>query len=159
MTVMTDKEYEDAILARASQERGEFSPFAFPNEEGDCIEFFVSSKDYYAQRVDDYLTLYLNEETEEVTGFVVKNISQILERVVTHQMAYSFVIQDGGVRLEALFTSMLLNEGLQITHVREYLKVVDIAQSHQLGKVQIPSILEKAHIPKTTPESVGVQSS
>jgi hypothetical protein len=90
---------------------------------------------------------------------VVKNISRILERVAMQQAAYSFVIQDGEMRLEALFTSMLWNDGLRITHVREYRKVIDIAQSCRLDKVQILSILEKAHMAKSIPESVAVQSS
>ncbi|MDR0328507.1 MAG: hypothetical protein LBI05_09455 [Planctomycetaceae bacterium] len=143
MTVATDEEYANEVFEIASQARCEFSPFALPNEDGDCVEFFVSPNDFYAKRIDDYLTLYIEEGTDEVAGFVVKNISRILERVATQQAAYSFVIQDGEVRLEALFTSMFLNDGWQITHVREYRTVVDIAQSHQLDKVQISSILER----------------
>ena len=37
MTVMTDQEYQDAVLALTSQEREEFSPFAFLNEAGEGI--------------------------------------------------------------------------------------------------------------------------
>jgi hypothetical protein len=159
MTVMTDKEYEDAVLALTSQECGEFSPFAFVNEEGDCIEFFVSAHDYYAQRVDDYLTLYLEEETEDVAGFVVKNVTQILERVATQQENYAFVIKDGEVCIQTLFFAMVSGDVCQKTFVREYHRVAGIAWKNQLDKVQIPSIIEKAHIPKTIPESVGVQSS
>ena len=35
MTVMTDQEYADAVLEIATQAQCEFSPFFFPNEEGD----------------------------------------------------------------------------------------------------------------------------
>jgi len=155
MTVMTDQEYADAVLEIATQAQCEFSPFFFPNEEGDCVEFFVSPNDYYAKRIDDYLTLYLDEETEEVIGFVVKNITRILNRVATQQAAYAFVIQDGEMRLEALFASMLWNDGWRITHVREYHRVADIARSYHLDKVRIPSILEKAHVPNVTSETIG----
>jgi len=40
-----------------------FEPFAFHNTAGDCIEFFVTQDDYFGQRVDDYLTLYLDMDT------------------------------------------------------------------------------------------------
>ena len=158
MTVITDKEYVDAVfeIAAQAQPQGRFSPFVAPNEDGDCVEFFVSPNDYYAKRIDDYLTLYLDEETNDVVGFVIKNISRILNRVATQQADYAFVIRDGEVRLEALFTAMFLGDERRGTYVQEYYRVVDIAQQHQLDRVRIPSILEKAHVPNFMLETISV---
>lgn len=156
MTVMTDEEYANAVFEIAAQEQCEFSPFVAPNEDGDCVEFFVSPNDYYAKRIDDYLTLYLDEETENVVGFVVKNITRILNRVAARQADYAFVIRDGEMRLEALFTAMFFGDERRGTYVREYYKAVDIAQQHQLDRVRIPSILEKANIPHAVSETISV---
>ena len=155
MTVMTDAEYVDAVHELMTQPQGEFSPFALPNEDGDCIEFFVSQKDYYAKRIDNYLTLYLEEETDEVAGFVIKNISRILNRVVNQQVAHSFVIRDGEVCLRALFTAMFTGNEQTLHCVREYERVADVARENHLDTVRIPSILEKTHAPKVR-ESLGV---
>ena len=156
MTVMTDEEYANAVFEIMTQEQGEFAPFILPNEDGDCVEFFVSPNDYNAKRIDDYLTLYLDVDSKEVVGFVIKNITRILNRVAAQQADYAFVIRDGEVRLEALFTAMFLGDERRGTYVQEYYRVVDIAQQHRLDKVRIPSILEKAHVPNTAPETISV---
>jgi hypothetical protein len=143
MTVMTDQEYENAVLEIAEQVQGEFTPFAFPNDDGDCVEFFVSPKEYYSKRVDEYLTLYLEEGTNKIAGFVVKNISRILERVATQHAAHLFVIRNGEVCLQALFTAMFTGNEQQCLCAPEYETVTDIARENCLDKIQISSILEK----------------
>jgi hypothetical protein len=155
MTVMTDKEFADTILEMAEQVQEEFEPFVFSNEEGDCIEFFVSPKDFYAKRIDDYLTLYLEEETEEIAGFVIKNITRILDKVSTG-MDCSFVIRDGEMCLEAMFAAMVWSDDRRHTFVREYRRVANIAKIYNIDRVRIPSILEKAGISPTVPEVVSV---
>ena len=158
MTVATDEEYANAVFeiaAQAQQQHGEFLPFILPNEDGDCVEFFVLSNDYYAKRVDDYLTLYLDEETEEVVGFVIKNITRILRRVATQQAVYSFVIREGEMCLHALFAAMFSGGEPRVHHIREYDIVADIAWRNNFDKVRIPSILEKANVPNTAPETIS----
>jgi hypothetical protein len=152
---MTNTEYTEAVFELMQQTSGEFVPFVLPNEDGDCVEFFVSPKNYYAKRIDDYLTLYLDEDTEDIAGFVVKNISRILRQVATKQAAYSFVIQDGQIRLEALFAAMFSGDEQRIHFVREYHRVADIAKQNRLDKVQIPSVMEKTPVPRVA-ETLGV---
>jgi len=149
MTVMTDKEFENAMLEMASQVQEEFSPFMLPNEDGDCVEFFVSPESYSAKRVDDYLTLYLDEETCDVAGFVVKNITRILELIATQQTACSFIIRDGEMCLHALFAAMFSGGEPQVHHVREYDIVADIAWRNNFDRVRVPSNLGKTQTPET----------
>jgi hypothetical protein len=54
-----------------------FVPFAFHNVEGDCIEFFISNEMYYGERIDDYVTVYRNVETNDITGAVIKNVKRL----------------------------------------------------------------------------------
>ena len=155
MTVMTDKEYADAVFEITAQVQGEFKPFVFPNEDGDCVEFFVSQKEYYAKRIDDYLTLYLEEETGEIAGFVVKNITRILDNV-SAGMDCSFVIRDGEMCLEAMFAAMVWSDDRRFTFVREYRRVASIAKIYNIDRVRISSILNKTGVALTKPETIGV---
>ena len=41
---MTDAEYANAVHELMTHPQDEFRPFFLPNEDGDCIEFFVSQK-------------------------------------------------------------------------------------------------------------------
>ena len=101
------------------------------------------------------MTLYLEEETGDIAGFVIKNISRILNRVASRRVAHSFVIRDGEICLQALFTAMFAGNKQTFHYVREYERVTDIARENQLDKVRIPSMLEKAHTPKVH-ETLGV---
>jgi hypothetical protein len=155
MTVMTEQEFADAVFEIAAQVQSEFKPSVFLNEDGDCVEFFVSKNEYYAKRIDDYLTLYLEEETGEIAGFVVKNITRILDNV-SAGMDCSFVIRDGEMCLEAMFAAMVWSDDRRIHYMREYRRVASIAKSYNIDKVRIASILNKAGIAKTKPDTIGV---
>ena len=139
-----DQEYAVAVRELASSAEGEFMPFALLNEDGDCVEFFVSQKDFYSRRVDAYLSLYFEEGTDEIAGFVIKNITQILSRVVAQKAAYRFVVRNEEMRLEALFTAMSVeHEVINDYQIQEYLKVVDLINRYNLNQVKIAPILEK----------------
>lgn len=45
-----------------------FSPVAYYDRDGDCIEFLASDDSFRAERVDDRLTVYYSRETGEVIG-------------------------------------------------------------------------------------------
>jgi ABC-type amino acid transport substrate-binding protein len=144
MTVLYDKELAHRIFEIAGTTPEHFKPFAFHNTDGDCVEFFVTQDDYFAERIDDYLTLYLDMDTEQIVGFVIKNIKRILERLSKQKSAMAFVIDDGRVRLRSLFVSMFANENTNLDQekkrdlvIREYRKVVEIAEMHKLDEVKL----------------------
>ena len=58
----------------------DFKPFAYYNKDGDCIEFFAKSDDYYAERVDGLLTVYRSRENGEIIGSLLKNIKEIINK-------------------------------------------------------------------------------
>lgn len=61
-------------------EPDEVGPYGFYNVDGDCVEFVVSPCNFYADRVDDLLTLYREFFTDREVGFVIKGIKSMLER-------------------------------------------------------------------------------
>ena len=144
MSVMTDQAFTNRIVEVAGKLPEHFEPFAFHNTDGDCIEFFVSQDDYFSERIDDYLTLYLDMDTEQIVGFVIKNIKRILDRLSKHRLSMAFVIDDGRVRLRSLFVSMFANEKSDPEQekkrewiVRKYQNVVEIAETNKLDKVEL----------------------
>ena len=144
MSVMTDQVMTNRIFEVAGALSEHFEPFAFHNTDGDCIEFFVAQDDYFSERIDDYLTLYLDMDTEQIVGFVIKNIKRILDRLSMQRPAVAFVIDDGTVVLRSLFVSMFVNgqtgnrqEERQDVIVRHYQKVVEIAETNKLDRVEL----------------------
>jgi hypothetical protein len=113
-----------------------FRPIVYNNVEGDCIEFYVSSNDYYSKRVDDYLTLYLDMDSDDIVGFNIKNIRRIFDKLSQDKSAWAFIIDDGHVELKVLFTMMLLKDNKADEDIiREYKQVTKIAQNCQIDKI------------------------
>lgn len=142
MTVLSDQEFAQQIFEIAGEPVEQFESYVFNNIEGDCIEFFVSPENYFAERIDDYLTLYLDMNTEEITGFVIKNVKRIIEKLSPNKMAMEFVIDDGKVQLRSLFTAMFAgpDEPKREKLVRAYRKVVRLAEKMKIDEVELACI-------------------
>jgi hypothetical protein len=59
----------------------EFRPVLQYIPDGDCLIFYFKPDAAYAERVDDLLTVYRSEETEELTGCEIKGVQCILKRL------------------------------------------------------------------------------
>lgn len=142
MSTLYDQELVARLFEIAGEPTGHFEPFVFHNKAGDCFEFFVTQDDYYAARVDDYLTLYLEMETDEIVGFVIKNVKRIIEKLSSNKMAMEFVIDDGKIQLRSLFTAMFTgpDEPKREKLVREYRKVVRIAEEMKIDEVELAGV-------------------
>ncbi|MDR2707028.1 MAG: hypothetical protein LBC02_14740 [Planctomycetaceae bacterium] len=142
MTVLSDTKYTEflKIFDMENISTKSFCPFVFYNKEGDCFEFYVSQNSYYSERIDDYLTVFLDMETNEIVGFMIKNVKRIVEMASSSKTAWSFIVDDGEVRLNALFVMILSNdrshENKEIL-VREYKKVIEIAETNKIDKVSL----------------------
>ncbi len=74
MTAMTDEEFAQSMLTTA-QSKPAFQPGARYDRDGDCIEFLASPDPFYAQRLDDLVTIYYSQETNEIVGSLIKRVS------------------------------------------------------------------------------------
>jgi hypothetical protein len=52
-----------------------FKPTATYDPDGDCIEFLISPEPFYAERVDDLVTVYYSQETGQVIGYFINGNS------------------------------------------------------------------------------------
>jgi len=56
----------------------EWKPNAFYNPDGDMIEWYNEQDNYYAERVNEFITLYRADEDDRVVGGCIKNIAHIM---------------------------------------------------------------------------------
>src|ERR1700730_7847277 len=75
MTVASNAEFAKRmmLLARPAEQ---FRPTATYDADGDCIALLVKPDPFYAERVDDLVTVYYSQETGEVIGSLLKGVSQ-----------------------------------------------------------------------------------
>jgi hypothetical protein len=68
------------FLAKLSEQAGgtEFSPTAYYDADGDCIEFFLSPEEFRAERLDRWVTVYRGRESGQIVGSLIKNIKREL---------------------------------------------------------------------------------
>src|ERR1700724_1158478 len=106
MTVASNAEFAKRmmLLARPAEQ---FRPTATYDADGDCIEFLVKPEPFYAERVDDLVTVYYSQETGEVIGSLLKGVSQFCKEMLERMPGFQIEIRDGRVRLVHLFRAKL----------------------------------------------------
>lgn len=73
----TNAEFTRAVLAYVVPD-APFEPSAHYDPDGDCIEVITSPEPFYAERVSDTLTVYYGQESGEVVGSFVQDVSRML---------------------------------------------------------------------------------
>ena len=53
-----------------------FRPTATYDPDGDCLEFLAKPDSFFAERVDDLVTVYYSQETGEIVGSLVKGVER-----------------------------------------------------------------------------------
>ena len=107
-----------ALLAEAK-----FEPSAVYIPEGDCIEFIAMERAFRGERVDDILTVLVDEETNQVVGAVVKGIRALLRQFPG---LLSIEVHDGRMRLECLLRVSAYKRAEKETRLR-YERVIKMA--------------------------------
>ncbi len=74
MTVTSNAEFAKRMMLLAKPAE-QFNPTAIYDPDGDCIEFLAKPDPFYAERVDEFVTVYYSQETGEVTGSLLKGVS------------------------------------------------------------------------------------
>lgn len=62
------------------------------NKAGDCLTYFFVDSAYYADRVDDVLTVYRSFDGDAIVGFQIKGVSALVRQFETFGYEYD---QDG----------------------------------------------------------------
>lgn len=124
MTAMSNPDFA-AHLLKLAQEAPAFQPSATYDADGDCIEFLMAPDPFYAERIDDLVTVYYSQETKEIIGSLIKGVQSFLKK----HPGLKIEIQDGRVRLVHLFRASFWNkDDPQPMESRTYRKLIEAAE-------------------------------
>ena len=94
----------DAYLT-PSEDVGKNFPYANYNVNGDCIEFFLSADQFYGERIDDLITVYVSEETGKPVGGLLKGVQGFIERLNEKKFGTRHDFSGSKFKLEYLLTA------------------------------------------------------
>ena len=127
MTVTSNSDFAKrmTLLARPAEA---FKPTATYDRDGDCIEFLSKPDPFYAERIDDLVTVYYSQETGEVIGSLIKGVSKFYRDVLEKMPGFRIEIQDGPVSLQHIFLARMWSsdfdpEGLATLTYRKLIEV------------------------------------
>ena len=78
-----------------------FTAHSFYSKEGDFLTYYFEDADFYAERIDETLTVYRSMETKKPTGFKLKGVRLLLDTLGDFSLEVED--DDGEVRLGMLF--------------------------------------------------------
>ena len=133
MTVTSNEEFAKRmmLLARPAEQ---FEPTATYDRDGDCIEFVAKPDPFYAERVDDLLTVYYSQETGEVTGSLLKGVSRFCKQMLEKMPGFRVEIRDGRIELVHIFRARLWSSKLhpQDLPALVYRKLIEVADDAEV---------------------------
>jgi hypothetical protein len=106
MSAMTNSDFARRmmLLGRPAEQ---FVPTATYDPDGDCIEFLARPDPFYAERVDDLVTVYYSQETDEVIGSLIKGVRGFCEAIDRTMPGFKIEIRDRRVQLVQIFRARL----------------------------------------------------
>jgi len=130
MTVTSNADFAKRmmLIARPAEQ---FEPTATYDPDGDCIEFLAKPDAFYGERVDDLVTVYYSQETEEVIGSLIKGVSKFCHEVLAKMPGFKIEIREGRVRLVHIFLARLWSaeRDPQELATLTYQKLIDVAEA------------------------------
>lgn len=124
MTAMSNSDFAAHVL-KLTESAPAFQPSATYDSDGDCIEFLIKPDPFFAERVDDLVTVYFSQESKEVVGSLIKGVRGLLEKYP----GLKIEIEDGRLRLVHLFRASFWNkQDPQQIETRTYRKLIEVAE-------------------------------
>ena len=109
MTVTSNSEFAKRMML-LTRPTDQFEPVAIYDPDGDCIEFLAKPDPFYAERIDDLVTVYYSQETAELIGSLIKGVSKFCSDMARQMPGFKIEIQDGPARLVHIFRARLWSQ-------------------------------------------------
>jgi len=115
------------LLARPAEQ---FKPTATYDSDGDCIEFLARPDAFYAERVDDLVSVYYSQETGEVTGALIKGVSKFCRDMLLTMPGFQIEIHEGSISLQHFFLARMWSTNLAPDDIATltYRKLIDVSR-------------------------------
>jgi hypothetical protein len=133
MTAMPNSDFAKRMLLLA-RPAAQFEPTATYDPDGDCIEFLAKPDPFYAERVDDLVTVYYSQETNEVIGSLLKGVRGFCDRISQTMPGFKIEIKDGRVRLVHIFRARLWTSNINPNDLATltYEKLIQVAEESEV---------------------------
>lgn len=92
-----------------SHRPGKFRPVPIYIEESDSVLYFLENTDYYAKRIDDLLTVYLQMDNNELMGIEIKGIKHLLEMLGS----FGIEVETPKLKIGFVFIAYLVQKSLR----------------------------------------------
>jgi len=151
-TITSNAEFAKKMMLLA-QPAERFRPVATYDPDGDCIEFLAKPDPFYAERVDDLVTVYYSQETGEVIvhlpGLIqdrdnvnvmvvgiapARNSATIKLQFLDRMPGFRIEIHDGPVSLQHIFLARLWSAAGAPDDIATltYRKLIDVAHETKI---------------------------
>jgi len=125
---MKQNDFADYVLSVTDGIQATERPQVVYDEDGDCIEFLSCGEDYYAERIDSFVTVYYGRESGEVIGCLIKGVHAAISALSEKLPGFRLEIIDGRIRLSLLFTAAIWTSGGEETLAITYRKLREVAE-------------------------------
>ena len=120
------------LVMNMAKSAGKFEPTAKYDPDGDCIEFLFKPDCFYAERIDDLVTVYYSQDTKEVIGSLIKGVKEFSKKILNKYPGFKIEIHDGRVHLAHLFRARLWSQSPQNKiAVKTYQKLIEHAEKSE----------------------------
>ncbi len=100
-------EFAEFVLSAAESLRPTVAPQVVYDPDGDCIEFLVTHEDFYAERIDNHVTVYYGRDSSEIVGCLFKGVHATLKTLSRKLPGFRLEIVDRRIKLSMLFSAHL----------------------------------------------------
>ncbi len=128
MTTTTNSDFARRMMLLA-QPAASFRPTATYDPDGDCIEYVAKPDSFYAERIDDRVTVYYSQESGEVVGSLIKGVRQLYKELAGKLPGFQIEIQDGDVRLSHIFLAHMWSQPFEPNEIvtMTYRKLAEVS--------------------------------
>ena len=115
-----------------------FTPQPYYSAAGDSLMFYFKDEQSYAERIDDFLTVYRSTHDQGLIGCQIKGLPQTLKLLGN----FDLTIKDAKVTLKMIFLGcMAQSESAESKHF--YLELSKAVQNVAIPREEIAQVLEK----------------
>ena len=133
MIVTSNEEFSKRMMLVAEPAE-RFKATATYDPDGDCIEFLASPDPFYAERIDDLVTVYYSQASKEIIGSQIKGVSKFCRAVMEQMPGFKVEVHDGRVSLEPIFRARLwsASQDPQAMLTLAYRKLIAMAEEAEV---------------------------
>ncbi len=117
MSDLSNKDYAKEVMQICGNSNIKL-PTVYHDPDGDCIEVLVSAGPFYAERIDDLVTVYYSEANEKIVGCLIKGIKKLFDKDPKTRI----ILHAGKVRLSDFFLVGFLTQKAANLHIYQKLR-------------------------------------